>query len=130
MLEFFAKLIGKQKPDEGKGGGAKSRWRWPLLIVLVLAGLAIASWWMWRNGKELAKLRSDKFKREELARQAEVNKQVAANKAESDAAVAEANKQADKILELNLRIHAAEKRNEQDKASINRITWADLPRGE
>lgn len=129
MLELLANLIGKQKPDEGKGGGAKSWWRWPLLIVLVLAGLAIASWWMWRNGRELAKLRSDKFKREELARKAEVDAQVASNKAEADAALAEAKRQADRILELDLRIHAATRRNELDKANIDRLTWADLPRG-
>ncbi len=130
MLELLTNLIAKQKPSEGKGGGAKSWWRWPLLIVLVLAGLAIASWWMWRNGRELAKLRHKKFKREELARQAKVDKQVASNKAESVAALEEAQAQADKILELDLRIHAATKRNELDKANIDRITWADLPRGE
>ena len=130
MLELLAKLITKQKPEQGKGGGAKSWWRWPLLIVLVLAGLAIASWWMWRNGRELAKLRSEKFKREELARKAEVDQQVATNKAESIAALAKAKRQADKILELDLKIHAATRRNELDKANIDRLTWADLPRGE
>lgn len=128
MLEKLASLIAKQKPEQG--GGAKSWWRWPLLIVLVLIGLAIASWWMWRNGKELAKLRHGKFKREELARQAETDRKVATNKAESDAAVAKAKKQADRILELDLLIHAATRRNELDKARIDRITWADLPRGE
>ena len=128
MLDRIANAIEAQKPD--RGDGAKSWWRWPLLIMLILAGLAVAAWVATRNARELARLRHEKFKRNQLARQAAVDAQVASNNTKRDRALAEVEKQNEKLLEAKLRLHAAERRHEFNRESIRRLTWASLPRGD
>lgn len=127
MLERIVKAIEAQKPKSGSG--AKSWWRWPLLIVLVLAGVAVAAWIANKNAHELARLRHDQFKNKLLKKNALTASQVADNDSERDRALAKYEKQNDKLLELRLQLRVAEKRNETDRANIRRITWASLPRG-
>jgi hypothetical protein len=127
-MDGIIKAIESQKPE--KGGGAKSWWRWPLLILLVLAGLAIAGWISMRNRRELAKLRHEKFKREELAKQAEVDAQVAENDLSKEKHLKVAARERERLLEADLKLKAAENRHAKHVDAIDRLGWGDLPRGD
>lgn len=128
MLDRIARAIESQKPDHG--GGARAWWRWPLLVMLVIGGGFIAGWLGWRNSRELAKLRHDRFKTNQLAIKAQLDAQISANSAESAEAMIVANKQSKKVAKLDLQIHEARKRYEMDRRHAERITWVDLPRGD
>ena len=128
MLDRIVNAIEAQKP--ARGGGAKSWWRWPLLIVLLIVGLAIAAWVATRNARELARLRHEKFKRLELAKQADVDAKLAANYLSKQKHLDAAEKERERALEADLRLKAAENRHAKHVKAIDRITWADLTRGD
>ena len=128
MLERIISAIERQKPDEG--GGAKSWWRWPLLIVLVIAGLTVAAWISTRHQRELAKLRHDKFKHGERAKQARLDASVSASETEKAHHIAEANRQRYYANEMDTDIREAEARYAKHRDRIDRISWGDLPRGD
>ena len=128
LLERVASAIEKQKPS--KGGGAKSWWRWPLLIVLVLLGFAVMAWFSNRHRRELARLRHEQFKRENAEAQAKTDAKVAASDAERDKRLLAVAASEERLKEIDDAVDAVEKDFRKDLATIDRVRLGDLPRGE
>ena len=128
LLERIAGAVEKQKPE--KGGGAKTWWRWPLLIVLVLVGLAVVAWFSNRHRRELARLRHEQFKRENAEAQAKTDAKVAASEAERDLRLLKVAASEVRLKEIDDAVAAAEQDYRKDLAAIDRIRLGDLPRGE
>ena len=122
-LEKLADRLGRQRTPEGK---ARSWWRWPLIILLILIGLAVAAWVINRDRRELARLRHEKYKREQEARNAAVDAQVAATEAATDAALERVSETTHAIDAADAQLAKARRKYERDEAAIDRLRWSDL----
>jgi len=130
MLERIIKAIEKRRPDDKSRSGAKRWWHWPALILLVLVGLAVATWLGTRHRRELAKLRHQRFKREEEARQAEMKVAIAENQLAKDKALKKAEVARKRAASADAKMTKAVARYEKDKHRIAKLRWGDLPRGD
>lgn len=125
IKKWLARIEGQRKPGSKS---AKSWWRWPLLVLLVMLGMFVASYVLNRNGRELAKLRHEKNKREieEGNARAELLLNIEENR--SRVALAEVKKARVALLDIERQLTEEEAKHEQDKAAIDRMRWSDLPR--
>jgi hypothetical protein len=129
-LAKLASAVDSQKPSGGKeAGGAKSWWRWPILIILVLIGIAVAAWVLGRNRRELARLRHEKNKREILAANAKALSDAGMEEKSAEMRLAAANKALERVADINQKIKDAEDEYAEASGRASRITWADLPSG-
>jgi hypothetical protein len=130
LLTQIEALLRKNSKSTDPHHGGTSRisksWIWAIILPLIaLAGIAAFSWFVFRRNRELAKLRHEKFKRETLAKKAEVDSYVAKGNeevAKAQAKIDLAEKQL-KLIEADVR--AEEKRYEADLAAIDRIRGWD-----
>ncbi|MEE9358884.1 MAG: hypothetical protein V3U85_00220 [Hyphomicrobium sp.] len=128
MIEAIAKAVTAQKPKEG--GGARSWWRWPLLIVLVLIGVLVAAWVISRDRRELARLRHERNVQRIKSENAKANLEAAENERIAEQAL-ERVEQSKLIVEaLNNQIAEIEAAHAKRKLEIDAITWGDLPRAD
>jgi len=125
-MDRIIKAIEAQK---SAGGGTKSALRWPLLIVLVLVGIAVAAYVSWSQSREIARLRHEKFKQGVLAAQESMHARLATNDKDKAAHEEKADKARVRAMEAGLMLLAAENRYAKHGDAIDRLTWADLPRG-
>ena len=128
MLDWIVKAVKAQRPDDPKKNGVKSWWRWPLMMVLVLAGMAVGAWLLKRNSRELAKLRHERHVREIEAENDAALVRVDLKEKEVADTLREVDKSMLRIKDIDLAIAEAEKRYAETNAKIDRITWDDLPR--
>ena len=124
-LEKLAALVDSQKAD---GGGARSWWRWPLLILVVLVGVASAAWVSWRQRKELAKLRHEQFKREVEANAVTVRLLEAETKDTRLALKIELDRVAAEVDDLEAEIAKVTCARAERIAVVDRLDWRDLKR--
>lgn len=127
MIKRWVSRVDDQKAEQG---GARSWWRWPLLLVLVLAGLAVAAWIVRRDRLELAKLRHEKNKAE--IEQDNARAELLANVEEGRVrdALAEVRESTARVAELTTRLRKAKEKYNADQQAIARLSWRDLRRAE
>jgi peptidoglycan hydrolase CwlO-like protein len=123
---LFDRVVGAADNQKDEGGGAKSWWRWPLIILLVLVAIAAFAWFSQRDAKELARLRHAKKKADVERAQAQTDAAIA----KETAVIEEHQKKIDEALtrieEIDTEVKEVEARLAKRKNDIDRIrTWDD-----
>lgn len=126
FLDAVAKALGSlSSRTERNGNGA---W-WVTVVVALLAvvGLAIGWYVMRRNGRELAKLRIEKFDSDLAAAQKRIDDDAHVLDDEAVAAEARAAEAKRKAEDIDARLAAARRQHADDLAAISRVrSWRDV----
>ena len=123
-LDKIVNAIDRQREKKNS-----SPWVWLILIPLVLAGIAIAAWVSTKDRRELAKLRHEKNKREIESENAFAEAEAKKSEAEAEEALKRVAEAEAEIITIDKRLKEVEKRHDENKELIERVTWDDLPVG-
>jgi hypothetical protein len=101
-------------------------WIWAIIIpIIVLIGITAYSWFAFRRGRELARLRHEKVKANLLTAQAEIDRKVDEGNltiAEAEKKIAAARERL-RVIEANIKVEEA--RYEADHRAIDRMRGWD-----
>jgi len=124
--DLLNQLKGIAADNKKPGGGGKSWVSTLVLIAVGIAALAAWSWFSWRRGRELAKLRHEKNKAKILAAKAETDRMLAKDSEEHAVAERTLEKAEERLRIIDADIRAEEGRHEADLRAINSIdSWHD-----
>ena len=127
IVKWLNRVNAQKKPE---GGGAKNWWRWPLLIIIVLLGLAIGVYILNRNNRELAKLRHERNKAE-IEKENKLTESLAEKELDkARAALIQINEIERRIQTIDEKLVAAEAKHAKDVEAVERMRWSDLSRGD
>jgi hypothetical protein len=127
-IELLASWLKGHK--DAATGKVASWWRWPLVILLVVVGLLVAYWLLMRDRRELARLRHERFKANEEARQAAIDAQVNSAKATAEDRMHRVREATRRLGAIDLELVEAERRYEANTKAADSLTWRALPRGD
>jgi FtsZ-interacting cell division protein ZipA len=125
LLERLADKIARQRTPEGK---TRSWWRWIIIGAVIIIGIIAALWILGRERRELAKLRHEKYVRQQEAAQARVDAQLAEAAEVAQAALRRAEAAEERIMVLDAKLLEAERVHDINEAAVDRLRWSDLPR--
>jgi uncharacterized protein HemX len=124
LLSTLKSLTSKGESKE-KGGGGSTIWKW-LGPLLVLLAIATYSYLAFKKSRELAKLRHEKFKREEREKELELFKKLDENNKKVAEAEAELTILDEELRRIEQDIAAEEERHEANLRAIHSIRgWDD-----
>ena len=125
-MDKLTKMLNSMKGENGK-----VKWYWYLVAVLVfLVALFFASSLLKRNRDELAKLRHERNKKAILEANERTAVLMAKNEKAAEEALQRAERAAKQIGMIDANIKRVKERAAGDRAAVERLTWADLPRAE
>jgi len=126
-LNSLLEAVQSKKEESQKSG---TSWGWvtaAIAAILAFVGLAFAAYDAWKKGREIAKLKHEMDKQEELKIQAEINAKITA---ESDVQKSQrmvAEQLAKQIEKTKKEIIALEKERLSVHNKIDKVTsWADI----
>jgi len=126
-IERLADRLSRQRTPEGR---VRAWWRWPLILALIAVGVLAAAWILRRDRRELARLRHERYQREQEARSAALDAQLAETEQAAEAALERVRAATAALDAVETRLTAAQETYARTDAAIDRIRWADLPRAD